>query len=113
MKYNLSRFERSLSQIRLGILPLKVETGRFTNIPLQNRICDICKTSVEDELHFLFDCAQYTLQRNKFLQSLRNYVDVDNMSKVAILGYCFELHVKGFVRYSKEIYQIRQSLLYN
>ena len=60
LTYNLSRGKRSLlAQFRLGILPLKVETGRFSNIDREERICDFCKNEVEDEVHFLFHCGLY------------------------------------------------------
>ena len=50
---NLSRQERSLfAQLRCGILPIMVETGRFRNIPKEKRICPVCDINeVEDEIH--------------------------------------------------------------
>jgi hypothetical protein len=58
VKCNLNRKERSLlAQLRFGILPLKIETGRFENLPLENRICELCRLNkTEDETHFLFEC---------------------------------------------------------
>ena len=54
---NLSSSERSvLAQIRFGILPLHVETGRFVNKKLEERRCEICHSDViEEECHFLSD----------------------------------------------------------
>ena len=54
--YNLQRNERSiLAQLRMGILPLTIETGRFINQPLEQRLCKICDSNeVEDEWHFIF-----------------------------------------------------------
>ena len=51
---NLPKYERSLiSQLRLGVLPLRIETGRFTNLAVENRICQLCDTNeVETEAHF-------------------------------------------------------------
>ena len=58
--YNLSPSERSImAQIRLGILPLEVETGHFHNVKLEDRICNICNEGVEDESHFMFECTLY------------------------------------------------------
>jgi hypothetical protein len=34
---------------------LQIETGRYKNIPRQQRLCNICKV-VEDECHFLLNC---------------------------------------------------------
>ena len=63
---DLTKYQRSVfSQFRCGILPLEIETGRFRNIELQNRLCEICKTEVEDEIHFLLTCTAYTEPRKK------------------------------------------------
>ena len=40
---NLSSKERSMvSQIRMGILPINLETGRYRNIPMEKRVCFHC-----------------------------------------------------------------------
>ena len=70
-KFYLTRFQRSLlAKLRLGILPLRLETGRFVGEDVTQRICKICNTQVEDEEHFLFKCNYYTEERNSFLLSL-------------------------------------------
>ena len=55
LKEILGKFQRSLlTQLRIGILPLAVETGRSYRIPLENRICQICKENfIEDDIHFV------------------------------------------------------------
>ncbi len=53
----MNRTHRSyLAQYYCGILPLSIETGRWGNIPLGNRICKMCDSLVvEDEYyHFIF-----------------------------------------------------------
>ena len=60
--FNMSKYQRSLmAQLRLGILPLAIETGRYTNIPVNERYCFSCKheQKVEDEYHFVYECALY------------------------------------------------------
>ena len=51
VQISLSSFERSvLAQIRFGILKLRVETGRFNNTKLEDRLCQICnQNEIEDE----------------------------------------------------------------
>ena len=58
---NLLPFERSVTaQLQFGILPLHIETGRFRNIRVENRLCTLCNNNqVEDEFHFLFFCPLY------------------------------------------------------
>ena len=54
VKYHMHRRHRSLfAQFRLGILPLYIETGRYDNTPVANRICKLCDfRAIEDEFHF-------------------------------------------------------------
>ncbi len=58
---NIDRYEKSLlSQLRYGILPLRVETGRFVNEARCDRICKLCNSgAIEDQIHFLFHCDCY------------------------------------------------------
>ena len=60
-----SKMSRSIfAQLRLGILPLEIETGRFRNIPSENRMCHFCKNEVEDELHFVCVIPVYSNHKN-------------------------------------------------
>jgi hypothetical protein len=70
VKLNLTSSERSmLAQLRMGILPIRIETGRFTNMKLSDRICQICQEQkVEDEIHFLFICDSYSERRQRFIR---------------------------------------------
>ena len=69
---NLTCFERShITQLRLGILPLMIELGRFRNINIEKRLCTVCKLSlIEDEKHFLFKCPVYVTLRNSWFNSM-------------------------------------------
>ena len=63
---DMPKNKRSLiSQLRLGVLPVQQEVGRFTNTPREQRICKLCEHGVEDEAHFLFDCVKLDQERNK------------------------------------------------
>ena len=55
VKYVTDRQGRSLfAQLRCGILPLRIETGRFARIPVEERLCELCgESTVEDEFHFV------------------------------------------------------------
>ncbi len=69
---NLSKHEISLiSQIRLGILPIRIETGRYTNTNVAERKCLLCTHDKgEDEAHFLFECSLYDAERSQFETSV-------------------------------------------
>jgi len=54
-------YRSALAQLRCGILPLSVETGRFNTIPIEFRLCVFCDiNAIEDESHFLFHCHLYS-----------------------------------------------------
>ena len=52
---NLTRRQRSLFvKLKIDILPLGIEVGRFTDKPIEHHLCHICKDNLlEDEFHFL------------------------------------------------------------
>ena len=62
----------------IGILPIRIETGRFETILNQQtgvlrklnvneRTCNICSSGqTEDEFHFLFRCTMYDRERVNF-----------------------------------------------
>ena len=62
VKSGLARYQRSLlSQLKFGILPLKIETDRYQGIPPDRQICKLCALNTpEDEAHFLFSCPTLT-----------------------------------------------------
>ena len=53
--YNLSKRKRSLcAQIRSGILPLHIESGRWVGTSEENRLCHFCELDeIENEIHFI------------------------------------------------------------
>ena len=63
---------RILSWLRLGILPLRLETARFIHpiIPEDQRVCYCGTGEVESEAHMLFKCAVYQNLRTKWLSNL-------------------------------------------
>jgi len=73
LTFNLERYERSLlAQLRIGILPLHIETGRYVGTPPQDRVCLLCNNNqVEDENHFLFDCKLYDEFRSKLVDHVK------------------------------------------
>ena len=38
---------------------LNIETGRYNKISRCDRIFPVCSLDIEDEIHFLFDCANF------------------------------------------------------
>ena len=59
IQLNSWKNERSLlAQLRCGILPLRIETGRYIDEPVQSRTCLFCNCSeMETETHFVIVCV--------------------------------------------------------
>ena len=70
--YNLRFF---LTRLRLGLLPLRIQTGRYARnrIPRNERICLCCSNAgllnpdIEDEFHFLLKCPCFDELRHKYI----------------------------------------------
>ncbi len=61
-----------LVQVRFGILPLHIETGRFRGTALGERTCQICNSqSIEDEFHFNLICNEYNELRINLFNSIK------------------------------------------
>ena len=49
------KYRSVVAQLRSGILPLGIDTGRWKGTELDHRVCQLCRSgSDEDEAHFLF-----------------------------------------------------------
>ena len=115
LKY-LSRNKCSLfAQLRNGILPLRVETGRFKGLPLQERTCEYCLNgSVEDEHHFLFICNKWDEIRQPFLNKCKDvcpdFADMDEVERFRFVmnDELIQINTADYV--SKAFY-LRKSLL--
>ena len=70
---------RILTKFRCSNHSLEIEKGRHRNIPLENRICPVCKSNVETETHFLQDCFLYKDLRTKFFGDNLNNNDWINI----------------------------------
>ena len=116
LKLNLSCSQRSyFAQLRLGILQIGIETGRYRSIPVKERLCDVCKSSnIEDELHFLFKCPKYDDYRatwfTKMNLSLKLAIDVpDNLN--LLLPIIFH-HVRPRANYVTNCMKRRNNLIF-
>ena len=59
-----------LIRFRLSNHNLPIETGRWKNVTIQNRICPLCNNfDIGDEFHYTFTCTFFKNERNNFLPS--------------------------------------------
>ena len=104
-----------ISQFRYIVLPLKIETGRFQDIPIEYRFCIFCEDNViESELHFLLHCSHYNEIRFEFYNKVREidfYFDIlDDEDKIRKL--MSDDIIKYTVNYLKKFFEKRQQTLY-
>ena len=100
----ISKSEKSLlAQLRLGTLPLRIETGRFRWEDIGVRLCVFCTMNVvEHEQHFICECDAYDTQYPLF-NMLCQY-DQFNF----LLVHCWQATAK-FIR---KAWRTRQAKMY-
>lgn len=68
-KYIPMQYRTMITKCRLSAHTLAIETGRYTNVIRQSRICQNCNTGeVEDEFHFAFICPLLSEIRTKYIK---------------------------------------------
>ena len=55
----------AFTRLRLSSHRLRIETGRWTRTPREQRLC-VCDGSIQDEIHALFHCARSEHIRDAF-----------------------------------------------
>lgn len=68
-KFELADFIK----IRISNCNLNIERGRYLNLSVEKRICNLCHNGVEDEFHFLMKCNVLNEARNLFF---KNIIDI-------------------------------------
>ncbi len=62
------KFRKCMLQLRTANHKLPVERGRYTNVPLQDRHCELCDVNaICDEFHFVLECPRLAPIRKKLL----------------------------------------------
>ena len=110
---NLTRYQRSLiAQLRLGILPLSIETGRYFRTPIEKRLCKICNQGViEDTIHFLCECVEYRRERQNLLNSTKTNLDrYMLLSPIEKLVYVMSIKPRNLALYVETIWNIRKRI---
>ena len=64
---------------------LEIERGRYKGLKAEERICRLCKSEVEDEVHFLLKCPVLEIKRQPILDLIstkyRNFSRLDIQQK--------------------------------
>ena len=91
---SLKSFEnrRALSKLRIRSHNLLVETGKWYNIEMNQRICKQCdQYKIEDEFHLIFECPKYSELRINAFSTIEKHEEIDftHDSSVENLQYFF------------------------
>ena len=81
----LGRMHRAiLAQFRSGILPLRIETGRWKNEGIEARVCLVCEENiVGDEYHFLCVYKMYDDVRQVLYSKISSkYQDIRSLTSI-------------------------------
>ena len=103
-----------MAQLRLGILPLCVETSRFVNLAVENKLCEICNSeSIEDECHFLFECERYNELRENWEIAIKNQCNyIQFLELEDHLSFLFDNLARSTAKYIVNCFMQRKSYLF-
>ena len=102
-----------LTKLRTSNLRLPIETGRWYNIPREDRICNLCNSGFGDEFHILFVCKHDVVVRlrNKYIP--RYYTNFPNATKFeGLLSICNTELYKKLSLFIRKVVYILQLVLF-
>ena len=72
------------AKFRCGVAPIKIETGRYEKLNVDDRLCPFCTYNViEDEVHVLTECSLYIdIHEDLALEMLPFYPEFKDMSNL-------------------------------
>ena len=78
----------AFSKFRCGVAPIRLETGRYEGLKVEERLCPFCNV-VEDEIHVFLKCPVYNdLRSNLFDSAFRldeNFLNLTDVLKCIFL----------------------------
>ena len=82
LKINMPRSYRSAyAKFRCGVAPIRLETGRYERLEVNDRLCPLCEEDVEDEIHVLLNCKYHQDQRDYLINVFNeNNIDFNGMT---------------------------------
>ena len=96
--------------------PLRIETGRYSALPVSERTCSVCTLEVEDETHMLLKCLLYDAIRTELFNTI-SQINTDFTSYNDSEKFKFIMSNESIVKYSaktcNDILTVRRKHLYN
>ena len=115
----IPRMHRSAyAKFRCGVAPLRLETGRYERLQLDERFCFHCTNEIESEKHVLLECPLYDDLRYRLFSAISceilNFGIFSDDEKLSVILGCDNIKI---IRVSaKTCYEIlirRKAFLYN
>ena len=79
----------AFAKFRCGVTPIRLETGRYENIKLEERCCFTCSNLIEDETYVILHCPVYSdFRNNLFTEVLKvnwNAMSLSDCQKIIFL----------------------------
>ena len=69
LELNERNLRKSFTAFRFSAHKLKIERGRFLNLKVENRICNVCMV-IEDGIHALCQCKKKSSLREQMYQTV-------------------------------------------
>ena len=93
-----------------------IEQGRHKKLSLQDRICPLCKTDVEDEFHFVIKCRMLCLPRSELFTKIEDiipsFIDLDEKERFKLLMSPNDIDIcKVCVDGINKMYELRAQLI--
>ena len=104
-----------LAKFRLGVLPIRIETGRYERPKLvaAERTCNVCNSNtVEDEKHFLLYCPKFNTLRETLIARVAdpNFDNLGDLEKFKILTSDPDI-VKTTAQFLIDAFNLRSKLI--
>ena len=102
---SIDKHKRALvTRLKLGVLNLAIESGRYDGTPRCQRMCKLCNIEVENEVHFLFTCTVNHDNRVKMYHKFPELLNQTNLEERFKL-LCSKPHI--FCNYVSDLWYNR------
>jgi hypothetical protein len=93
-----------MTKLRTCNLRIPIETGRWENIPRQERTCTFCNDNVGNEFHVFFMCNNDRIVNLRNIYLPKYYVQYPNITKMSgLLSLCNVQLYKHFTIFIKKV----------
>jgi hypothetical protein len=70
--FETKQHRKLLTKFRISAHNLNIEKGRYIGTKVEDRICNLCKNNIEDEVHFLITSPLLEKFREPYIKNIRD-----------------------------------------